>query len=234
MRGRSWFIAIALSAAFGMAVGCFTGEERRKSALFLAQSSKSAAENAAPEKKPGFEAMFNLAETLSRDLGIPQAAMDPIDFSRDTRLQKAVEEANAQAASYKKKVEDREKTIAALKRWGMGGLVALLSLFGIKGGVLLKLLSSLKKAKTQVTSLVEGSQGVITKVADVEVAVKAIIAKVKAGEKIGIEDLEPLASLGGDTVKTILQQTQAAYGTWESLKPIIDETKKVWKAGEAA
>ncbi len=123
--------AVAFSLAglvfmFGAISGC-TWESRRKHADFVAKSTKSAAANVPAPMSAGMAVVAASAELVSRDIGKPKTPMASVDFSRDTTNQQAVVDAGAEIKKYKKEIEAKEKLIATLKNWGIGGLVALLT-----------------------------------------------------------------------------------------------------------
>lgn len=241
MRHVTGYPGLVLFVCLGFLVGCRLSESGRRSARFVSKSTRSAARNAPPEKKPGMEAVATNAEQVSREAGEPREELVPIDFSKDTRLQQAVADANTHAEKYKKELEAKEALIASIKKWGGAGLAALLAALGIKGGFLLKLWSTAKKLRAaydqkvvEVGSLVEGTQEVISQAKTSAAAVLSELEKLKNGGKITDIDWSKLKVMGEDAVKKIMSETQRAHGTWESLKGTIDEVKKYWAAGEGA
>jgi len=193
------------------------------------------------EAHAGIGALQGELAQVQRNVGKPKVPATPIDFSKDTANQAGTQEAVANTAKLKKQIDDWEKFWAGVKNWGLGGLAALLGLFGIKAGWIFKLLGTIKTLKAayeqksgEVMSLVEGTQEVIHQAKGAGGAVMKLITKMQDGYKPNIEDIRTLAGLGEETVKKIMAEYQQAHGTWQGLTPVIDEVKKYWKAGEPA
>ncbi len=104
----------------------------------------------------------------------------------------------------------------------------------------MKLVGSAKQLKgmvearsKQVTSLIEGTHGVIDKAKIAEEKLAEVIEKAKSG-KVTVEDLKGLAGVGQDTIKKVMKEFQVAHGTWDALKGDVAEVKKFWSASDAA
>lgn len=189
------------------------------------KSLKTLTPNVPPEYQPGVDALQKENEAASNLTGKPAQPATPIIFAKDeagkpveTANQPGVAESKANTAELERKLAQREALIGTLDTVVKVGL----GLLGAKGTALLALYMALRRRKSQVAALAEGTQDALGKLAALPSQLKG-----KSSEEI----LATLATVP-EMVKGIHKEYQDARGVWAGLKDELTRIKEEWKVGE--